>query len=113
MSYNLAGGRQRHALNVYKRVTRTNDEHETENAEVLVCTVRGDVRVEGGAMAERAGTQITSDRITVLTRNDPRIEHQMVLEWIGFSGRYIVQHINPDDTLTGIVITAEVERRDV
>lgn len=107
MELNINSGRLRDYVRILKDSGLKNKYHEPEPP-VFLFDARADVLVRSGNEAASYGVAVTSEIITVLMWFDARAENNMYVEWE--DRVYQVQHIKPDSTRKGMIITAKTER---
>lgn len=73
-----------------------------------VCVMRGNVQLINGTEMIKAGINLSSEVISVMTRTDSRLKHEHFLEWSGeiYSVGAIKPYLDKNGRQIGLLITA-------
>jgi head-tail adaptor len=111
MAYNIRAGRLRDQLRFYLNTNDTDDYGEPVQSMEYVAERRGEVQVKSGRQLEQYGTVLTEQICTVLMWYDPNIRNNMTMDWVNDSGRYNIEHIQPDNMKREMVVTVKLESK--
>ena len=105
MRHNLNSGRLRHVVSFFITSKAQDENGDNNKADILVFSARADCAVKSGDQSNDYGTTITTEVVTVLMRNDSRLNNKMFMTWN--NRRYKVHHIQPDSDARNIIVTCE------